>query len=111
MTPTGQTSEIIRKQYPTREYAITDDAATTAVIETAGLGALWAQCPSASLGAVEVLGSINKDGTFAEPQIAEPVTTFGDSAGPIAFYEYHGLPYLKIVADSGSHTILVGGSG
>jgi hypothetical protein len=110
--PTGQKVEIIRTHFPTKEYTITDDAATTPIIERAGLGRMWIQCPAETLGSLEVLGALKATGPFVAPTVDNDLTTLDDSDAPVALPDdYYGLPYLKIVADSGSHTILVGGSG
>jgi hypothetical protein len=112
MNPTGQTVEVIRKQFPTRTFSITNDANTTPVIERAGLARMWVQCPAGTLGPVQVLGSLSPTGPFAEPTITEKLTTLGSSNAPIPLPDdYYGLLYLKFVADSGTHTIVVGGAG
>ena len=112
MTPTGQTSEIIRKQFPTRSYSVTADESTTAIVENAGLGMMWLQCAGGTLGTITITGSLEKDGVYEEPTVETALTTLGESAAPVALPPgYYGLPYLKITADSGSHTILVGGAG
>lgn len=108
----AQKAELVRPVMPLLKITITDDAGTTPVIENYGYSRMWLQCPAETLGGVTVLGALAFNGPFAEPVINDPLDSFGDSDEPVQRPDsYFGLPYIKIVADSGEHEIWISGQG
>lgn len=103
----AQPSRIIRPAYDGQALQLTANVATTPTIEAWGRSRTWIY--SASSITVSVFGSLTANGPYVLPTVDAPLQTIN---GLVSLPDaYWGIPYLRIVASTGTPQIQLGGMG